>query len=63
MGRLVNALRCEDCPMPRGVYIGWIIIDPSVELKIRSRAGGGCTSGEVREAFQGREEMEIYQRC
>lgn len=50
---------CHDGDVPRGIYIGWIVVDPSVDLKICGRAGGGCTASEVCEAFQGRSDVEL----
>lgn len=41
------------------VFIDFIHIDASVEHKIRNRRGGGCTGGEVQEAFRGRSDANL----
>jgi hypothetical protein len=48
--------------VPRGVYIGFVVISATVEHKITHRSGGGCTPDEVREAFQGRSDAELLRR-
>jgi hypothetical protein len=48
--------------VPREIYVGWIVIDASVEFKITHRAGGGCTPDEVREAFERGPDAELSRR-
>lgn len=48
--------------MPRGIYIGQVLVDATVEHKIRHRPAGGCTAEEVREAFEGTADVELQRR-
>jgi hypothetical protein len=49
--------------VPSRIYIGYIYVHPNVARKIQTRARGGCTADEVREAFQNASgTAELYRR-
>lgn len=48
--------------MPRGICIGLILVDATVEYKITHRAAGGCTVHDVREAFERTDDVEMSRR-